>query len=243
MRSLAKHEEIAAVLRAAITSGTLAVGDSLPSESELSAAHAASRGPVRHALASLRAEGLIETSQGRAARVASRAVRQTVVEFMYFSRFARAIGRRAGAMTIAVARRPADDATAAALELDAGTTVVTITRLRTLDGEPTMLERSSYREDVGRRLFTFDLDGGSITERLAESGVEFATVDQEIDAVLAEALDAEHLGVPVGAALLRQRRVARDAQGAPFEHADDRYRPDLVTFTIRNAEPGIGRPT
>src|SRR5215470_12181681 len=104
---MAAHEVIAAQLRESITSGALPVGANLPSEAELCAAHGTSRGPVRQALATLAAEGLVVTSQGRAARVASRARRQTVVEYMYFSRFARAAGGAAGARTIQIARRPA----------------------------------------------------------------------------------------------------------------------------------------
>jgi GntR family transcriptional regulator len=239
MRVVAKHEEITAALRAAIEDGTLPVGSLLPSEAELSATYSASRGPVRHAMASLRAEGLVESRQGRQTRVAARTARQPVTEFMYFSRFARSIGRTPGARTIDVARRPADATTAAVLDIAPGSPIVHITRLRTLEATPTMLERSSYREDVGIHLFRYDLDGGSITERLVADGVDYATVDQEIDAVSASADDAAQLTIAEGSALLRQRRVARDASGIPFEYADDRYRPDLVTFSIRNSNPQI----
>lgn len=238
---MASHERITRALRDAIASGELPVGASLPSEADLCAAYGTSRGPVRHALSTLKAEGLIETQQGRAARVASRALRQTVVEFMYFSRFARGTGRKPSARTIVVERRAADAAEAVALGTDAGCPVIRLLRLRLLDGEPTMLERSTYREHVGAMLFGIDIDGGSITERLAARGVDYATVEQELDAVAANTTDAEHLGVSVGAPLLRQRRIARDAAGVAFEFADDRYRPDLVTFTIRNDNPRILR--
>ena len=49
----------------------------------------------------------------------------------------------------------------------------------------------------------------------------------------------------MGAPLLRERRRTTDAWGTPVEWSDDRYRSDLVTFTIENAEahtrPAIGR--
>lgn len=100
-----------------------------------------------------------------------------------------------------------------------------------------MLERSCFREDVGDLLFGIDIDAGSITERLAGQGVDYAEFVQEIDAVSADDTDAQHLGVAVGAPLLRSRRVARDRSGAVIEYADDRYRPDLVTFTTRDVNP------
>lgn len=235
----AAHELIAAALREKITSGALPVGAALPSEAELCAAHGTSRGPVRQALATLAAEGLILTSQGRVARVASRARRQTVVEYLYFSRFARSVGGVAGARTIEIARRPAAAGEAARLEIEAGAVLVHNLRLRFLDGEPAMLERSYFREDVGGLLFGIDIDAGSITERLAAAGVDYGEFLQEIDAVPADETDALHLGVQERAPLLRSRRTSRDRSGAVIEYADDRYRPDLVTFTTRDINPRL----
>lgn len=57
----------------------------------------------------------------------------------------------------------------------------------------------------------------------------------QLDALNADATDAEHLAVEPGAALLRERRVSTNEDGRPFEFADDRYRPDRVTFSIVNS--------
>lgn len=59
MPSKQLHITIAKELQRRITSGALSQGDLLPSEAELCEEFAASRGPVRQAIASLRAEGLI----------------------------------------------------------------------------------------------------------------------------------------------------------------------------------------
>jgi GntR family transcriptional regulator len=237
------HERIARALRAAIASGELPVGAGLPSEADLCAAHGTSRGPVRHALATLRAEGLIETRQGRPARVASPVLRQPVVEFTYFTRFARATGRAPSARTLEIARGRPEPREAAALGVAEEDTVVRLLRLRLLDGLPTMLERSVFREEVGRLLFGIDVEHGSVTERLAAQGVRPASVDQEIDAVAADAVDACHLEVSAGAPLLRQRRVVRGPAGTAFELADDRYRPDMVTFVVHDERPRVAPET
>src|SRR6476646_8952383 len=55
---------LAGELRAALGSGAYPPGQLLPSESELSAAHAVSRVTVRKALGQLKAEGLIDSRQG-----------------------------------------------------------------------------------------------------------------------------------------------------------------------------------
>src|SRR5215469_6514689 len=200
-RRVAAHEVIAARLRESITSGALPVGAHLPPEAELCAEYGTSRGPVRQALATLAAEGLIVTRQGRAARVASRARRQSVAEYLYFTRFARLTGGVAGARTIQIARRPASVPEATKLEIEVGAPIVYNLRLRFLDGEPTMLERSCFREEVGDLLFGIDIDAGSITERLGVAGVDYAEFVQEIDAIAADEVDSLHLEIDKGAPL------------------------------------------
>jgi len=109
--------------------------------------------------------------------------------------------------------------------------------LRLLDGEPVMVERATFVEPVGRLLFDFDPDSGSIYGYLAANGVDLRFARHTFDAVPAGELDAELLGIPVGAPLLRERRRATAADGRPLEYGDDRYRPDRVTFTIDNSRP------
>lgn len=65
MRTKQIHSKIYVELQHRITSGGLKPGDLLPSEAELCEEFDASRGPVRQAIASLRAEGLISSGRGR----------------------------------------------------------------------------------------------------------------------------------------------------------------------------------
>ncbi|NLU84519.1 GntR family transcriptional regulator [Rhodococcus sp. HNM0569] len=222
-------------MRRRIMNGEYAIGTSLPSESALCAEFDVSRGPVRQALATLRNEGLLVLSQGRPATVRSRDVTQTLDTFTPFSQWAARTGRRPGSRTLEVARRRASGAAADALGLTPDDTVVDVLRVRYLDGEPTMFERSTFAETVGELLFRFDTDSGSMTDYLTEQGVRFDSMEHVLDAVAADALDAEHLTIAPGSPLLRERRTSRDALGTPFEYADDRYRPDLVTFSIVNS--------
>ena len=55
---------VAENLRAAILQGKYGLGDKLPSEAELTAAHSVSRTVVREAIAALRSDGLVEARQG-----------------------------------------------------------------------------------------------------------------------------------------------------------------------------------
>ena len=60
------------------------------------------------------------------------------------------------------------------------------------------------------------------------------------DAVAADQLDAELLGVAVGHPLLRERRLTRDSRGEALEWSEDRYRPDVATVTVTNTRAGRG---
>ncbi|MFF5207813.1 GntR family transcriptional regulator [Streptosporangium sp. NPDC000396] len=63
--ALYRYQAIAAALRERITTGALAAGTALPSESALRRQYRASRNTVRHALAELEREGLIVTRHGK----------------------------------------------------------------------------------------------------------------------------------------------------------------------------------
>ena len=226
------YKLIAEDLRGLIVSGRLAPGDDVPTEAELAQRWHTSRGPIRNALATLRHEGLIETTRGRPARVTARKAHQAVDVSIPFTRWAREIGAVPGARTQEVSLRRADAVKAEALGIAEDDLVVDVLRLRLLDGRPTMLERLTYIEPVGRVLFGVDLDTVSITEYLEAHGTASADVDHEIDAIAADETDSRLLDVPLGAPVLRLRRVTRDAAGRTFEASDDRYLSDIVRFTV-----------
>jgi GntR family transcriptional regulator len=232
-----RHVQVADELRARIASGDLARGTQLPSEARLCEHYGASRGTVRTALAALRREGLIGGGRGRAPVVLDSAAAQPFDSLLSFSAWARDAGRRPGQRTIELARRGASDVAAAALGIDPGEHVVDVLRVRLLDDEPVMVERSSFVMDVGRMLFDVDTDSGSIYAHLLGAGVDLSAARHTFDAVAADEADAELLALDRGAPLLRERRIATTADGRPLEYSDDRYRPDRVSFTLANSRP------
>lgn len=230
----ALHVKIAHDIRERVRIGELAVGAPLPSESQLCGLWKSSRGPVRQALATLRAEGVITGGAGKPPVVCSTAVGQSFDTLLSYSAWAGSIGRVPGQRTLELSLRPADPTDAANLKIDEGRPVVRVLRLRYLDGEPAMLERGTFVEHVGRLLFDFDCDSGSMWAYLQSRGVRLATASHVIDAVGADPVDATNLGVAQGSPLLRQQRSTRAADGELVEFHDDRYLPDIVSFTLDN---------
>lgn len=231
------HARIGDALRERISTGELPIGASLPSESELMCDFGVSRGTVRHAVAALRSEGLIAVSRGRPPRVIGQVASQPLTNFLSFSEWARSTGRTPGQRTLETARRPASGAAAEALGCAAGDPVVEVLRVRSLDGTPVMIERTSFVLEIGRHLFDFDPDTGSIFAHLRSCGADLSSARHTFDAIAACELDAAQLGIEPGQPLLRERRVTFDSSGVPLEYSEDRYLPTAVTFTVENTMP------
>src|SRR5262249_502881 len=101
------HQRLADDLRRRISTGQLGVGATLPSEAQLCREFGVSRGPVRQALATLRAEGLIGGGRGKPPVVRAQPLTQPFETLLSFSRWARQIGREPGQRTLEIARRGA----------------------------------------------------------------------------------------------------------------------------------------
>ncbi|MFI1509530.1 GntR family transcriptional regulator [Streptomyces sp. NPDC020597] len=232
----ARHEEIADELRRAIDRGEYAVGSRLPAETDLAAHYGVSRGTVRQAVAALTAEGLIGSRQGARRVVLASRRSQSFAELRSFAQWARAMGREASGRVIAQEYRRATAEDAVHLQLRAGTPVLRVLRLRGLDGEPVLVERTVYADWISPAVESIEPDCPSVTQRLLDdTGLVFAYGEHVIDAVAAGARDAELLGIRRTSPLLRVRRVTTTREGRPVEWSDDRYRPDAVSFSVHNS--------
>ena len=228
------HRRIADDLRRQILDECFVPGHQLPSEHELARRYHASRGTVRQALNTLRAEGAIATRRGSRWVVLAAPLVQSFSELLSFSAWARAEGHEPGANVIELARRPASELDASRLGVAEGEHVYHLIRVRLLSGMPVMVERTTFVESIGVFLVGLDLERDSIYEQLGDGGIVFARARHTIDAVPASAEDARMLDVPRRTPLLRQRRASTSQTGQPLEWSDDRYRGDAVAFVIDN---------
>ena len=212
------------------------LGDPLPSEAVLAAEFATTRLVVREALGILRAEGLIGGRTGSPLTVQRAVLSQDFDLLVPFTAWVRSLGREPGARTLEVGMRGADQLVAEELGLPPRSPVLYYKRLRTLDGQPMMVERSSYPEPIGKLLRGCDLDRESVTDRLAARGIEFAHALHRVEAVPARARDAELLEVPRRSALLQVRRRSYDGDGRRIEFGIDRYRGEGFALIVRSGQ-------
>jgi GntR family transcriptional regulator len=235
--------KVAEDLRGAITAGEYGSGARLPAEDELARRYAVSRGTVRQALAALRTDGLITSRRGtRRVVLGGPGEENAATELRSFTRWARSLGEEPGGRTVAVDRVAADAEEAEQLRIAPGAAVYRVLRLRTLSGEPVMVERTTYPEAVGALVAGMPLDTVSYSEQLARHGVLFTDAHHTIDIAPADADDARLLGCRAGEALLRERRRSTDPAGTPVEWSQDRYLPGTVAFTAHStAASALGR--
>jgi len=229
-----RHRAIAEALRGAIRAGTYERGTQLPSERELMAEFAVSRGTVRQALATLRAEGVVAVRKGARGIVLDEPRAQSFSELVSFSAWAHSLGEQPGGRVVELGRRYASPLDSRRLDVRDGDPVFSLLRVRTLGDAPVMIERTTFVESIGRLVAAVDLESDSIYARLAEQGIVFAQARHYVSAIAADEEDAALLEIETGVPLLRQVRRTISPDGQPLEWSDDRYVGDAVSFVLEN---------
>lgn len=220
-----RYQEIAEVLQREIEAGAYAGGRLLPSEAELSAAHDASRVTVRHALEVLRDRGLVASRQGLGWFVAADPVRQTLGHLGTIEAQLAAEGIDSERRILDFRFVEAPPRVAAVLGEGS---VLRVRRLNLADGEPFALVTVWCPERVGAELSRADVARTSFYELM---GADLGGATQTIAAAAATAHDADLLGVPAGAPVLRCERVTRSVDGDAVlfsEHLFAAHRTEFV---------------
>lgn len=232
------HARLAAALRDAIAAGELRPGDVVPGDAALTSATGLARGTVRQAVATLRAEGLVQTRRGARTTVLARPRLQSFAELLSFSAWAQRTGATPGARVTELVRRAVPAEVADELRLPADARCWMLERVRLLDGVPVMVERAAYPEAIGALLVDADLEAGSVYATLADRGVVVAAGHHRISAVPADAATAALLDVRAGTPLLRQARTVHADDGTPIEHSVDDWRGDAIVLDAHNSAQG-----
>jgi GntR family transcriptional regulator len=227
-----RYQEIAEALRDSIDSGKLAPGRMLPSEAELSAQHGVSRVTIRRALDVLRADGLVDARQGLGWFVASAPIRQSLGELGTIEEQMAASGstpeRRV--LSFAFVRAPARVA-----EVLAAEEVLEVRRLNLADGEPFAVVTVWCPAALAQHLSRAEVERASFYELL---DVPIGGATQTIGAAVASVEEAELLGLPAGAPVLRCERVTEDQAGAAVlvaVHVFPAHRTEFVVHLARTA--------
>ena len=224
-----KYYELRQWLRAQVDG--MPPGTPVAPERALSQQFNVSRTTVRQALHDLAVEGRIVRQQGRGTFVAPPKVTQPMRLSSYTSAM-EAQGRRPGSQVVDVAVVDAEPEVAEQLDVDAGSAVVRVERLRYADDEPMAVE-TVYLDyarfsDIGNEL-SADVSLYALLE--SRYGVVPAGADETIETVLAPPAAARLLGTDAATPMLLLTRSTRDASGRPVEYVRSLYRGDRFRFS------------
>jgi GntR family transcriptional regulator len=231
-----RYRAIADELRGRVESGELRPGRLLPSESELSRAHAVSRVTVRKALDLLREEGLIDARQGFGWFVCTDPVRQVLGRLGTIEDQLGKLGLSSEWRVVGFGFVIPPSRVRQVLGVEA---VLEARRVNLANGQPFARVTVWCPEEVGAGLSQVDVERTPFYELV---GVPIGGATQTIGAAGAGAADADLLEIPAGSPVLRCERVTRDSEDRALlvsEHVFPAHRTEFVVDLPR-FEPSMG---
>jgi DNA-binding GntR family transcriptional regulator len=222
--------QVATRLQELIEKGEIGVGARIENEVDLAERLGVSRPTTRRAIQYLVERGMLVRKRGVGTQVVHPKVRRPVeLSSLYDDLVAGDRAPRTEVLELKVI--PAPDEVATALEIEAGTEVTWIERLRYAGGEPLALMHNAIplgvltptREDLAER---------GLYELLRRAGHVPRIATQIIGARSATATEARTLAEKRGASLLTMTRTAWDASGRTLEYGSHLYRASRYSFEL-----------
>jgi len=216
---LPRYQQLRDDLAAQIAQQHWRPGDAIPTEAELAKTYNVAVGTVRKAVDVLVAEGLLERFQGRGTFVRRASFASSLFRFF---RFQSETGERRIPESRILKRDVLDapSAPAAGLQIETGTPVIRLTRLRLLDGAPLLAEEIWLPHDRFADLATLDLSAfGDLLYPLYEAhcGQIIASAEETLTAEAVNATYARLLRIQTGDPVMVIERIARGYDRVPLE--------------------------
>lgn len=228
-----RHEQISDWIRNRIVDGQYEVDQQLPSESGLGKMFEVSRITVRRALHTLETEGLIYRRQGLGSFVKGTTLEQGLVRLTDFVEDMRLAGIEATSKIILAKPENASAEIAEMLDLDIGTPVARLDRLRLGDGEPIAFDRTWLPYAYWQYVDGHDLSARSIYDILeTDFGIPIRRGLFRITAVDAPTAVAEHMLIPKRRALLLIERTSFTEANRRVYYQQRYYRSDRVAYQL-----------
>ncbi|WP_336492629.1 GntR family transcriptional regulator [Methylobacterium nigriterrae] len=215
-----------------IGSGSWKPGEMLPSENELAAEYQVSQGTVRKALMALEADRLIVRRQGRGTYVARHSRDETLFQFF---RIVGPDNRRLTPTSRVLSHRKqrASNEQAARLNIEPGSMLHAIIRVRSLDQAPAIFERVfvpvALMPDLRVQANEVMEEEMYVTYQ-EKFGISIARASERLAAVSATSEEAKLLNLNTGAPLLEIMRVAYDVNARAVELRISRCNTDHARY-------------
>lgn len=232
--SRSRYIQVANAIAHEIDSGRLKERDALPPERALSESYNVSRETVRKAIKLLANRGYLASRHGRGTFVAPDQLRNMHRSIDGWTDEARRNGRKASQVVLGLEEVAPPEVVARALDLEKGTPVLRLQRLRHLDGNPVGLHDSYLKLKPAARL---SLDrirhAGSLYAVIAQDfGLVLTDATESISAVHASQEEARLLEIPRDTPLLRIERITVSENLEPVEFCEMKYNQNYKYDTV-----------
>jgi GntR family transcriptional regulator len=228
------YVQVRDTIQARIHTGVWQPGDQLPGEPELCRMFAVSRTVIRQALNDLVNNGLLIRRKGKGTFVAQPKIRESLVQKLTgFYQDMVEQGHTPRAQILRQENVPASQKVADYLQIDPGTLVITIERLRFVQEIPIQLVTTYLPAQLCPALLDVDLTHQSLYAVLEQTcGVFIVRGRRSIEAVPANEHEARLLRVQKGAPLILLDSVSFSSDGTPIEYYHALHRGDRTRFEV-----------
>ena len=221
------YTQLVGIIKHHISSGTLVVGDLLPSEAELCRALDISRNTVRQAIGELEEEGLVVRKRGKGTFVADPHTNRRGVRYSFTTEVS-SMGKSPSSTLVEFEIITASPAICRTMELKDGTSVYRFTRIRNVDGLPLILETSYYPQFIFPHLTREMVETHSFYSLLYHVGIVPFAADDSYEAVVLDQQQAKLLGVTEGSCAFFHQRRTKTEDGRIYEYTRSYIRGDRV---------------
>ncbi|MBX3582740.1 MAG: GntR family transcriptional regulator [Rhizobiaceae bacterium] len=230
------YQQLARIIEQDIRDGKYAVGERIPSETELCRLYDLSRSTVRETLRALEQQHLVKMVPRRGAYVSNPRTESWTLQVTqgFLETQSRSSGRAIVTRVLRWGVESLPELAANALDLPVGSSGFHLERIRSMDGQPALHSINWMPEDVGSHLIGKRVLEGqqSLNEALSASGLTVHAARREVAAVAAPREVAHYLDLKEGSPLLRIDSVSRDASGRAFDFYRSHVRSDIVTISV-----------
>ena len=232
------YSQLVGIIKRSISSGTLNVGDLLPSEAELCRALDVSRNTVRQAIGELEEEGLVVRKRGKGTFVADPNTNRRGVRYSFtteISSLGKVPSSTLGDFAVITPSREVCEK----MDLHEGTAVYCFTRVRNVDGEPLILETSYYPKYIYPNLTRELVQTHSFYSLLYHVGITPFAADESYEAIILDADRARLLGVAAGSSAFYHQRRTKTEDGRIYEYTCSYIRGDRVRLDVHMQKSGM----
>lgn len=228
------YRQIADILITRIYNGIYQPGDQIPTGRELVKEFGCNRHTIRRALDILEIQELIVRKQGRGTFVvevlpSNSPKTQLAIGLIDISH---ALGFRPQAEVLSVSVQPADEV-ASHLNINKSEKVTYIRRVRIINKRPAIVELIYIPIKIAPNLIKCDLSQ-SLRHTLKET-YQLQTNRHEVifEPILSSGYVSEFLEIPVGSALMLEKRTAYTKDNTITEYSEHMYRGDQFSFVMK----------